>query len=300
MELSRAVTESLNPASANLDQLSSLEIVQLMNAEDQEVLAALERAAPAVAAVVDAVAERLSRGGRLFYVGAGTSGRLGVLDASECPPTFGTPPEMVQGIIAGGMKAFSRSVEEAEDDPAAGARELDERGLGPEDFVVGISASGRTPFVLGALARAREVGAGTGSVYCNPGAPLEAAADHPMLIEVGPEVLAGSTRLKAGTATKLTLNQISTGTMVRMGRCLGNMMVDLRPTCGKLRDRSVRILAQASGVETERARTILEQAEGDLRLATVMAAGDLEARAARALLDETGDLRAALERARAR
>lgn len=298
MDLSQAVTESSNPASQHLDRLSSLEIVRLMNAEDGGVVEAVARVSPAVAEVVDAVVLRLADGGRLFYVGAGTSGRLGVLDASECPPTFGTSPEMVQGIIAGGPAALSRSVEEAEDDPGAGAAELDSRNVASGDFVVGISASGRTPFVLGALARARQIGAGSAAIFCNPGCPLADASDHPLLLEVGPEVLAGSTRLKAGTATKMVLNQISTAVMVRLGRCLGNMMVDLNPACQKLRDRSVRILAQAGGVGEERARAVLEEAGGDLRLASVMAAGGLDLERARAVLDDSSSLSQAVERAR--
>ncbi|HXE72144.1 MAG TPA: N-acetylmuramic acid 6-phosphate etherase, partial [Candidatus Nitrosotenuis sp.] len=266
-------TESRHPRSLALDLLSSLEIVTLMNREDGGVVRVVRQALPRVAAVVDEVAARLGRGGRLFYVGAGTSGRLGVLDASECPPTFGTPPEMVQGILAGGMAAFSRAVEEAEDDPRAGAAELEARGLGEADFVVGISASGRTPFVLGAVQWARDKGAGTAGILCNPGAPLEGAVEHPIVLPTGPEVLSGSTRLKAGTATKMVLNMISTGAMVRLGRTLGNLMIDVGRGSSKLRQRRLGILAEAAGVSLEEARAYVEEAGGDLRLATVMAAG---------------------------
>lgn len=267
MDLSKALTETPNPASSQLDKMSTADIVRLMNNEDEVMLAAVAAAYAQVAALVDATAERMRRGGRLFYVGAGTSGRLGVLDASECPPTFGTPPELVQGIIAGGPSALISAVEHAEDDPAAAAAELDRRGLGPDDTVVGISASGRTPFPLGAVRRAREVGALSASIYCNPGAPLEKEVDHPICVAVGPEVLTGSTRLKAGTATKLVLNQISTAVMVRLGRVLGNLMVDLTPTCEKLRDRSVRILATSARLDPDRARELLDEAGGDLRAA---------------------------------
>lgn len=295
MDLSKAPTETPNPASATLDRMSSLEIVNLMNDEDVRVLNAVAAAAPVVAGAVDRIASGFSQGGRLFYVGAGTSGRLGVLDASECPPTFGTEPELVQGIIAGGMKAFERSVEEAEDQPQAGAAELDRRGLKAADVVVGISASGRTPFVLGALARAREVGAATASIYCNPGAPLGQNVDFPILVEVGPEILTGSTRLKAGTATKLVLNQLSTAAMVRSGRCLGNLMVDLMPACEKLRGRTERILAQSCSIDESQAKIFLDQAGGDLRVAMVLASGAANAEAAQELLSRAGDLRRAME-----
>lgn len=298
MDLAKAPTETRNPDSANLDQMSSLEIVELMNREDHKVLAAVSAAAPVVAAVVDAIATAFQGEGRLFYVGAGTSGRLGVLDASECPPTFSTPAHLVQGIIAGGMKAFERAVEEAEDQPRAGARELEERGLAAADVVVGISASGRTPFVLGALEKANQVGATTAGIFCNPGAPLGEVAQHAILLPVGPEILTGSTRLKAGTATKLVLNQLTTAAMVRSGRSFGNLMVDLSPACEKLRDRTVRILAQALELDTERASKLLEKAGGELRVAMVMGRGAASPEAARNLLAECGDdLKRAMQKA---
>lgn len=267
MDLNRALTEQPNPESAGLDQMSALEIVSLMNRQDVGVVAALERALPALAALIEESAQRLSRGGRLFYVGAGTSGRLGMLDAAECPPTFGTDPDMVQAILAGGAGAFLRAVEHAEDRHEVGAQEIQERGVDANCVVVGISASGRTPFVLGALERAQELGALTASIFCNPNCPMQAAAVHPVLLEVGPEVLTGSTRLKAGTATKMALNMISTGVMVRLGKTLGNLMADLTPTCEKLVQRSVRILAQAGNLEWAEAERRLQAADGDLRQA---------------------------------
>lgn len=267
MNLATALTEQPNPESAQLDQFSALEIVALMNRQDQLVVSAVERALPEIARLVEGTAERLARGGRLFYLGAGTSGRLGMLDAAECPPTFGTPPELVQAVLAGGSQAFLRAVEHAEDQPEAAATELSARGLSPSDVVVGISASGRTPFVLGGLAEARRVGALTGSIFCNPNAPMASAAELPILLEVGPEVLAGSTRLKAGTATKMALNMLSTAVMVRLGKTMGNLMADLTPTCEKLRQRSIRIVAQTLGVELERAEQLYVGAGSDLRAA---------------------------------
>lgn len=267
MDLNQAATEQANPESAGLDKMTSLEIVALMNRQDLGVVAAVERALPAIALLVDATAARLREGGRLFYVGAGTSGRLGMLDAAECPPTFGTPPELVQALLAGGQGAFLRAVEHAEDSVEAGARELQDRGLSRQDVVVGISASGRTPFVLGALAAARQVGAVTGSIFCNAGSPLQSASDHPVLLDTGPEVVAGSTRLKAGTATKMALNMLSTATMVGLGKVMGNLMVDLTPTCEKLVIRQVRILAQSAAISLDEAEKRLESAGGDLRRA---------------------------------
>lgn len=267
MDLNQALTEQANPASQGLDQMSSLEILELMNREDLGVVAAVQQALPSLAALVESCWQRMARGGRLFYVGAGTSGRLGMLDAAECPPTFGTEPERVQAILAGGSGAFLKAVEEAEDRQEVGGREIAQRQVGELDTVVGISASGRTPFVLGALDQARQLGALTGSVFCNPGCPMASAAEHPVLLEVGPEILAGSTRLKAGTATKMALNMLSTGVMVRLGKTLGNLMADLTPTCEKLRIRSVRILAQSTGLEWQQAEACLASAGGDLRKA---------------------------------
>jgi len=271
------LTEARHPQSVRLDQLPVREILDLMNREDERVVEVIREALPALTTLVEAVTRSLQGGGRLFYVGAGTSGRLGALDAAECPPTFGTPPEKVQAVLAGGMEAFGRAVEHAEDDAAEGGVELDRRGLAPSDFVLGLSASGRTPFVIGALRRARQVGAGTGSIFCNPGAPLATEADHPVLLPVGPEILTGSTRLKAGTATKMALNMVSTAVMVRLGHCLGNLMVDVRANSAKLRERQIRILAEAAGVSVDRAQTLLVQTNWDLRRGLALAgAGEEE------------------------
>lgn len=295
MDSPHALTESRHPDSAELDRLSSLEIVSLMNREDGGVVRTVQDALPFLAQAVDALVERMRQGGRLFYVGAGTSGRLGALDAAECPPTFGTDPELVQCVMAGGSQAFHRAVEHAEDDPAAGAAELDRLGLSAQDFVVGISASGRTPFVIGALRRAREVGAGTGSIFCNPGAPMATEADHPILLAVGPEILTGSTRLKAGTATKMALNMLSTAAMVRLGRSFGNLMVDVKANSAKLRERRVRILADTAGLPAEEAARLLERAGGELRVAILMAASGVDADEARRRLADAADLREILE-----
>ncbi len=294
------ITESRHPDSHNLDQMPTVEVVRLMNQEDARVVDVVSQALPAIAALVDKVAEQLRSGGRLFYVGAGTSGRLGVLDASECPPTFGTDPEMVQGILAGGLEACVRAVEHAEDDPEAAASELCSRGLDSRDVVVGISASGRTPYALGAVRYARDLGVPTGSICCNSGTPLSLEVDFPIVLEVGAEVLTGSTRLKAGTATKMALNMISTAAMVRLGRVLGNLMVDLRPNSQKLQVRQVRNVAEAARVSQEVAASCLEQAQGNVRLASVMAAGGLTPAQADELLKAHNDLREALEVARSR
>ncbi len=238
-----------------------------MNREDLRTVEAVSAVLDVIAQVVEEIVTSFRQGGRLFYVGAGTSGRLGVLDASECPPTFGTDPNLVQAIIAGGDRAVFRAVEEAEDDPQRAKSILVERGFASDDVLVGISASGRTPFVLGAVEYAKELGAVTAGIFCNPGAPLGELVDYPILLEVGPEVLAGSTRLKAGTATKMVLNMLTTAAMVRWGRCKGNLMVDLQPACSKLRDRAVRILSRLGGIGKEEARRRLDEAGGNLRLA---------------------------------
>lgn len=278
-------TEGSLAASASLDRMSSLEIVELMNREEAKVRAAVEGAAEAVAVVVDKVAQCFLAGGKLLYVGAGTSGRLGLLDASECPPTFGSPPEQVQGIMAGGLAAFERAVEQAEDRPEDGAKELRTRGLTAQDCVVGISASGRTPFVIGALEEARQVGAFTAGIFCNPDAPMAAHCDQGIYLATGPEVVTGSTRLKAGTATKLVLNQISTGAMIRSGRVLGNLMVSLTPTCEKLVDRSLRIVGRAVECSRERAKELLDQGGGSIPVAILLGKTKLTAEQARASLE---------------
>jgi N-acetylmuramic acid 6-phosphate etherase len=228
-------TESRNPASMNLDELTPLEIVQLMNAEDDRVIPAVAAQAEAIAQAITVIADRLRNGGRLIYAGAGTSGRLGVLDATECPPTFNSPPSQVVGIIAGGPKALTRAVEGAEDHPEYAACDLEALKLGPQDVLVGIATSGRTPYVLGAAAYAKTIGAYAIGLACNPDADLNAVVDLAITPVVGPEVLSGSTRLKAGTATKLVLNMLTTGAMVRLGKTFGNLMVDLRAANSKLR-----------------------------------------------------------------
>ncbi len=265
------LTEQRNPRSSDIDTLSPLEIVRLINAEDRQVADAVGAEAEAIARAVELVEQTFRSGGRLFYVGAGTSGRLGVLDAAEMPPTFGTDPEMVQGIIAGGYDALVRAQEGAEDHPEDGAAAVDTRGVRAGDFVLGIATSGTTPFVHGALARARELGAGTGFLLCTP--PSDALRrTHDVVIAplVGPEVITGSTRMKAGTATKLVLNTITTGVMVRLGKVFGNLMVDLQVTCQKLQDRGERILAETLAIDGEAARRLLADAEGHVKTALVM------------------------------
>ncbi|MHB1222961.1 MAG: N-acetylmuramic acid 6-phosphate etherase [Gemmatimonadaceae bacterium] len=294
--LDSRLTERRNPRTADIDLASPLEIVDLMNAEDSGVAAAVATQREPLAEAV-AIAERSFRdGGRLFYVGAGTSGRLGVLDASECPPTFGTDPEMVQGIIAGGLPALTRAQEGAEDVPEDGARAMDDHAVGAHDFVVGIAASGTTPYVWAALRRARELGARTAIVACSPPPPaMLAHADVAILPLVGPEVVTGSTRLKAGTATKLVLNTITTGALIRLGKTFGNLMVDLRATNHKLEDRSERILMEVCGVTRTRARALLDAADGRVKTAIVMQALDVDLAAAeRALADAGGVIRRVL------
>ena len=264
-------TEAFNPCTAGIDAASPLEIVRLLNEEDRHVADAVASQEQSIAAVIEEVAGRLARGGRLFYVGAGTSGRLGVLDASECPPTFGSDPRTVQGIMAGGPEALVRSREGVEDDGEAGAAAVREVGAGPADFVLGIATSGTTPFVHAALDAARETGAGTGLLSCTP-PPEEIAGrvDHLIIPLTGPEAIAGSTRLKAGTATKLVLNTISTGVMIRLGKVYGNLMVDLRAVSRKLVDRSLRMVSAVTGLTREEARRLLISAGGSVKTAIAM------------------------------
>jgi N-acetylmuramic acid 6-phosphate etherase len=283
------LTEQRNPATSDIDRLPPLGIVQVMNTEDQRVPQAVEAVLAEVARAVQLAEEAMRAGGRLIYVGAGTSGRLGVLDAAEMPPTFGTDPELVQGIIAGGYEALLRAREGAEDRPEGGAAAVDERRVGPHDFVLGIAASGTTPFVHGALARARELGARTGFLLCTP-PPAELLRAHDVVIAplVGAEVITGSTRLKAGTATKLVLNMISTGAMIRMGKVYGNLMVDLQATCLKLQDRGERILGDTLGVGREEARELLRRSGGNVKTAIAMYAARADPEEAVRLLAEVG------------
>jgi N-acetylmuramic acid 6-phosphate etherase len=267
MDLDRLDTEGTHPGTEGLHERSALEIARLMNVEDAKVAAAVESQLETIARVIDLVAERLRSGGRLFYVGAGTSGRLGILDASESPPTFGVPPELVQGIIAGGEEALVRSVEGAEDDDRAAARELKARDCSDRDVVIGLSASGRTPYVIGALRWAREHGIATAAIACNAPAEHDAYADVHVNVVVGPEIVAGSTRLKAGTAQKMVLNMISTGAMVRLGRVRDGRMVHVRATNAKLRERATRMVMDAAGVDRERAEAALERAGHNVQAA---------------------------------
>ncbi len=280
------LTEQRNPRSRTIHRLSTLEIVRLMNDEDVGVAEAVGRESEAIAQAVELAVSAFRSGGRLIYVGAGTSGRLGVLDAAEMPPTFGTDPELVQGVIAGGYGALVRSQEGAEDDPEHGALAMDERGVAPNDFVIGIATSGTTPYVHGALARARELGARTGFILCTP-PPRKLRERHDVVVALltGPEVITGSTRLKAGTATKMVLNTITTASMVRCGKVYGNLMVDLQVTCRKLQDRGERILMSTLALAREEARALLDRAGGNVKTAIVMQRMGLEADEARDALD---------------
>ena len=260
-ETALPITEQENPRSRDLSSQSTAEIVALMNDEDATVAAAVKRVLGDVVKAVDEIVARLSKGGRLFYTGTGTSGRLGVLDASECPPTFGVSPELVQGVIAGGYDACYRAVEASEDDAEAGAFDLKQRGFGAGDVLVGIAASGRTPYTVGAVKFGREIGAFTIGLTCVPGSPMTEAAELSIVPVVGPEVLTGSSRLKAGTAQKMVLNMISTATMVRLGHVSGNRMSNLQPRNVKLRERAVRIVMAETGVGEERAVSALEASE---------------------------------------
>jgi len=283
------LTEQRNPRSARIDAHSALEIVDLINAEDRQVAEAVAAERESIARAMELVVQAFRSGGRLFYVGAGTSGRLGVLDAAEMPPTYGTDPRMVQGIIAGGHEALVRAQEGAEDFPEDGARAVDDRGVGSDDVVLGIATSGSTPYVHGALARARELGARTGFLLCTPPSE-ELRATHDVVVAplVGAEVITGSTRMKAGTATKLVLNTITTGAMVLLGKVYGNLMVDLQVTCRKLQDRGERILMATAGVERERARELLSDADGHVKTALVMAKLQVDAAEARRRLEAAG------------
>jgi N-acetylmuramic acid 6-phosphate etherase len=268
--LEKLLTEQLNPASASIDTLPTEEVLRIINAEDRKVAAAVEREIPAIARAIDAIVTAIQHGGRLFYIGAGTSGRLGVLDASEVPPTFSAPADLVQGIMAGGEAALSHATETTEDDPAIGARDLAAHGFTAADVLVGIAASGRTPYVLGAVAAARRVGAATVGISCTPDSELSRAVSIAIAPLVGPEVVAGSTRMKAGTAQKMVLNMLSTGAFVRLGYVFGNLMVNVQPRNEKLRDRARRIIAHAAGVTYERAGDALTTAGNNVRVAILM------------------------------
>ena len=293
--LEQLTTEARNPASAAIDSLSALEIVQLMNGEDALVAAAVADQAESIARAIDAITQRLRSGGRLVYLGAGTSGRLGVLDASECPPTFSTPPELVVGVIAGGQEALTRSIEGAEDVPGSGGRDLQNIALTPQDAVVGIATSGRTPYVIGGLQYALQIGALTIGLSCNADSELQACSQLMIVPVVGPEVISGSTRLKAGTATKMVLNMLSTGAMVRLGKTYGNLMVDLRAVNAKLIARSQRIVSELTGLDAAAAEALLAECDGELKTAIVAQQRGVPPHDARRLLAEAeGHLRRAL------
>lgn len=290
------LTEANNPQTRQIDSLSAREIVALINAEDMRVAPAVGAVGDAIAAVAERAAAGIRRGGRLIYVGAGTSGRLGVLDAAECPPTYSTPPEMVVGLIAGGAPALTHAVEAVEDAPEDGRRDIAAAGVGPDDVVVGIAASGRTPYVLGAVAEARARGAFTAGVTCSHPSPLSDAVDTVIAPLVGPEVVAGSTRMKAGTAQKLVLNSISTTVMIRLGKTYGNLMVDLQPLNEKLRRRTALILRDLTGLGEAEAHALLAEAGHDLKAALVMGLAGVGAAEARERLRAAGGhVRGALE-----
>ncbi|MFF0291692.1 N-acetylmuramic acid 6-phosphate etherase [Streptomyces sp. NPDC005262] len=294
-ELATLTTEAFRPELAEIDRLGTLEIARIMNGEDRTVPTAVAARLPEIAAAIDGTAARMARGGRLIYAGAGTPGRLGILDASECPPTFNTDPSEVIGLIAGGPSAIITAVEGAEDSTELAAADLDALDLTPDDTVVGISASGRTPYAIGAVEHARAKGALTIGLSCNADSALGAAAEHPIEIVVGPELLTGSTRLKAGTAQKLVLNMLSTITMIRLGKTYGNLMVDVRASNEKLRARSRRIVALATGASDEEIEAALAATDGEVKNAILTILGQVDGPTAATLLSASdGHLRAAL------
>lgn len=284
LELNRIATEQRNPRTSRIDELSTYEMMKLINEEDCGVPQAVGRELEHIAQAVDAVYEAISAGGRLTYVGCGTSGRLGILDAVECPPTYSTDPELVRGIIAGGHEAIFQAVEGAEDNAQQGADDLKAIGFCEKDIFVGLAASGRTPYVLGALAYAHACGARTVAVTCCPGSELDRSADIGIAVEVGPEVVTGSTRMKSGTAQKMVLNMLSTGAMIRLGKVYGNLMVDVKPSNQKLQRRAVSIVATAADVNEDTARCALEQCDYEAKTAIVMLARKIPAPQARELL----------------
>lgn len=295
LNLGKLVSETRNLATMALDQLSTLEMMHAFNQEDRKVPEAIAQVLPAIAEAVDLATASLQAGGRLIYLGAGTSGRLGVLDASECPPTFGVPHGLVIGLIAGGPGALLKAVEGAEDDPALGEADLKALDVTAADMVVGLAASGRTPYVIGALRYARDVGCRTAAISCNPHSPIAQEAQVAISPVVGPEALTGSTRLKSGTAQKLVLNMISTGAMVKLGKVYQNLMVDVKATNVKLLDRACRIVVEATGAEREKARQALVQADNEVKPAILMLLANIDVTAARERLKQhNGYLREAL------
>lgn len=295
MDLSRLTTERRNPASAHIDSCTTLEMVTIMQQEDSKIASAIEKILPEIARAIDATSQRLENDGRLFYLGAGTSGRLGILDASECPPTYGTDPELVQGLIAGGVPAIFRAQEGAEDNPDLAVHDLKEHDFSAKDVLVGIAASGRTPYVIGGLKYARELGALTIALACSEHAEIAALADIALTPVTGPEVVTGSTRMKAGTAQKLVLNMLSTGTMIKLGKVYGNLMVDVKASNKKLEERAIRIVMEGSGCERTEAEKALKGADGHAKLAILMVVAGVSASEGKALLERTsGHLAAAI------
>lgn len=295
IDLSQMITEGRNPASQNIDELSTEAMLRVINDEDKKVALAVEAIVPQIAQVVDAITQAFSKGGRLIYCGAGTSGRLGILDASECPPTFGTPRSQVVGLIAGGHTAILQAVENAEDNVEQGAQDLRDIEFNANDVLVGIAASGRTPYVLGALAYARQQGAFTAALTCNPNSPMSQAADVALTPVVGPEVVTGSSRMKAGTAQKLVLNMLTTGAMIRSGKVYGNLMVDVEATNQKLVQRQVNIVKQATDCDDATAQQALAACNGHCKTAIVMVLAGLTADEAKSLLSQNrGFIRNAL------
>lgn len=288
MDLNKMMTETRNPDTMTLDQMSALELVTVMNREDHKVPEAIASALPQIASTVEVVEQAFRKGGRLFYLGAGTSGRLGVLDASECPPTFGVDPGMVVGLIAGGDRALRFPIEGAEDDRSLGKQDLVDHNLVPSDVVIGIAASGRTPYVLGALDYAHSIGCKTAAIACNLHSAIGQAADIAIEVSVGPEVLTGSTRLKAGSAQKMILNMITTGAMVHTGKAYQNLMVDVVQSNEKLRTRAENIVMAATDVSREQARRTIDEANGKVKLAITMILTGKDAASAQALLDQSG------------
>lgn len=296
MKLETLLTEQRNPASAGIDRMSTAELLRVINAEDAKVPAAVEAVLPQIGEALDRIAGAMQAGARLFYTGAGTSGRLGVLDASECPPTFNVPPDLVTAFISGGDGALRRSVEGAEDSPEQGAKDLDAYGFQRGDVLVGIAASGRTPYVVGAMQRAQSLGGTVIALACTSGAEISKHADVAIEVLCGPEVITGSTRMKAGTATKLVLNMLSTGAMVKLGHVYGNLMVNVQQTNEKLRDRARRIVEQALEIAPEDARQLLVKASGEVKTAIAMRLLDVDAATARERLQAVnGNLRKAVD-----
>jgi N-acetylmuramic acid 6-phosphate etherase len=294
--LASLLTEQINPRSSAIDAVSTLDMLRVINDEDRQVAESIAPELPHIARAVDAIVDAFERGGHLFYIGAGTSGRLGVLDASECPPTFSVPPDRVQGIIAGGEAALSRATEATEDDPATGVRDLLARGFTATDVLCGIAASGRTPYVLGAIAEANRLGAVTLGISCSPDSALARESQIAITPLPGPEVIAGSTRLKAGTATKLVLNMLTTGAFIRLGYVYGNLMVNVQPKNSKLLDRAQRIISSAAGVSYEEAGELLAAAGRDVKTAIVMQRSCCSREEAQSrLISARGRIRPALE-----